>query len=149
MLVWRVRVFLCSVFFIAIVVSFENQRRLSESGLEFLFRNRINHNATPHTYPVAGPGTLLETRRHRRTTLEDEDSVREYCVTTSNAKFQAFLSESRNESMDQHMLCVVDVPLYAIWCPTPRGRGDCTNIPARIHMWSRSTLDLRAGPSII
>jgi hypothetical protein len=65
-------------------------------------------------------------------------------VTTSNAKFQAFLSESRNESMDQHMLCVVDVPLYAMVPDTQRKR--------RLHQYSRGNthvvqVDLRAGPS--
>ena len=51
-------------------------------------------------------------------------------MTTSNAKFQAFLSESRNESMDQHMLCVVDVPLYAMVPDTQRKR--------RLHQYSRA-----------
>ena len=65
-------------------------------------------------------------------------------MTTSNAKFQAFLSESRNESMDQHMLCVVDVPLYAMVPDTQRKR--------RLHQYSRGNthvvqVDLRAGPS--
>ena len=112
----------------------------------FIQKQRINHNATPPYLPsrwawdAAGDSTP-----YRRTTLEDEDSVREYCVTTSNAKFQAFLSESRNESMDQHMLCVVDVPLYAMVPDTQRKR--------RLHQYSRGNthvvqVDLRAGPSI-